>query len=486
MMRRQALTAAAQIVTGRELRTIIGQWSWQRTAWEAYASIGELHYAINYLAQAASRARLYVGTPAPNAASAPVPTDDDPIAQGLLEDLGSDFTAHAELINTMAIQLGVAGESFVIGIDDPKDPAAERTWIAASSDQLKLAGDSVYLRTSPSTQVELPDDSTLIIRVYFKDARFSWEPTSHVRALLPDLARLQALNSHILATTDSRLAGAGVLFIGDSVSPPPGSPGDESEQEDPFVDGLMKAMITPITDRNSAAAVVPYCVRVPDESLDKLKHVTFWTPFDENIPTLIELTLKKIAIGLNVPPEILLGIGDTNHWSAWAIDENVVKLSVEPMLGVICQVFTCEYMRPAYKALTNAQCDSVIWYDTTELTQRPNKSEEALKLHDKGLVSDEATRRETGFGEEDAPTKAEKLETVLWALALNPATAPLVLPALGVEIPAVQAAPPAAGQDAGADDREPDERPVGTTRAIPSQPDRDARPAPALPPGGGR
>jgi len=488
--RRRALTAAAQIVTGRELRTIVGQWAWQKTAWEAYTSIGELHYAINYLAQAASRARLYVGTPNPNAASAPVPTEDDPTAQDLLDDLGSDFTAHAELLYSMAIQLGVAGESFLIGRDDPADPEGERKWIAASSDQLQLAGDSVFLRTSPSTRVELPDESTLIIRVYFKDARYSWEPTSHVRALLPDLARLQALNSHILATTDSRLAGAGILFIGDSVSPPPANQGDEGEHEDAFIDGLMKAMITPLTDRNSAAAVVPYCVRVPDESLDKIKHVTFWSPFDENTPGLIELTLKKIAIGLNVPPEVLLGLGDTNHWSAWAIDENVVKLSVEPLLGVICQVFTCEYMRPAYKALTGTKCESVIWYDTTELTQRPNKSEEALKLHDKGLISDEATRRETGFSEDDAPTKAQKLETVLWELAANPTTAPLVLPALGVELPTPPALPPGGGQGAeagdGADDGAADEPPVGTTRAIPDQPNRNERPAPALPPGGGR
>lgn len=485
MLRRRALTAAAQVVTGRELRTIVGKWAWQKSAWEFYSSIGELHYAINYLAQAASRARLYVGTPDPHAASAPVPTDDDPIAQELLDDLGSDFTAHAELINKMAIQLGVAGESFLIGIDDPKDPTGERKWIAASSDELRLQGDAVFLRTSPATQVELPDDSTLIVRVYFQDPRYSWEPTSHVRALLPDLARLQALNSHILATTDSRLAGAGILFIGDSVSPPVGNPGDESEHSDAFIDGLMKAMITPLTDRNSAAAVVPYCVRVPDESLDKIKHITFWSPFDENTPTLIELTLKKIAIGLNVPPEVLLGIGDTNHWSAWAIDENVVKLSVEPLLGVMCQVFTCEYMRPAYKALTNTKCESVIWYDTTELTQRPNKSEEALKLHDKGLISDAATRRETGFGEEDAPTKDEKLQTILWDLASNPQSAALVLPALGIEVPAIPA-PAAAGQGAAADAAAGDEPPVGTTRAIPNQPDRNARPAPALPPGGGR
>lgn len=493
-MRRRALTAAAQIVTGRELRTIVGRWAWQKSAWEFYNTIGELHFAVNYLAQSASRARLYVGTPDPHGASAPVPTDDDPTARALLDDLGSDFTAHAELIDKMCIQLQVAGECFLIGIDDTDDPTADRKWISASSDQLRLAGDSVFLRTSPATQVELPEDSTLIIRVYFQDPQFSWQPTSHIRALLPDLARLAALNSHILATTDSRLAGAGVLFIGDSVSPPVGNPGDEVEHSDPFIDGLMKAMITPITDRNSAAAVVPYVVRVPDESLDKIKLVQFWTPFDQNIPTLIELTLKKIAIGLNMPPETLLGLGDTNHWSAWAIDENVVKLSVEPILSVICQVLTCEYMRPAYKTLENKKCESVIWFDTTELTSRPNKAAESLVMHDKGLINDAAVRRENGFSEEDAPTEAEKLKSVLWDLATNPASAPYVLPALGVNIPGLLPAPADADDSDDQDDEDTDDdddedsgddTPVATSRAIPSQPTRSKPPA-ALPPGGSR
>jgi len=481
--KRQSLTAAAEIVTGAQLRQMLGHWTWQKSAWDFYDTCGELHYGISYLAQAASRARLYIGLPDPNGAADPTPIDD-PQAQALLDELGTDFTGHADMIRKMCIHLGVPGESFLIGIDDPDEG---RKWITASQDELQSVGNDVWLRTSPNTRVQLKDDSSVIMRVYFQNARFSWEPESHVRALLPDLARLQALNSHLLATTDSRLAGAGVLFIGDSVSPPAGNPGDEVEHEDPFVDGLMKAMITPISDRNSASSVVPFVVRVPDESIDKIKLVTFYTPFDKAIPELIELTLKKIAIGLNIPPEVLLGLGDTNHWSAWAIDENVVKISVAPLLSIICQTLTGKYLRPSYQKLTNKPCEAVIWFDTTELTQRPQKSAEANTLHDKGLISDEATRRENGFSEEDAPSHEERLRNTLWALANNPQSAALVLPTLGVKLPEIAPpAPPAihAEQtDDPADDDGAEPARAGGARAIPGQPDRAARPPAELPPG---
>lgn len=476
----QSLTAAAQIVTGRQLRTIVGRWAWQTAAWDFYDSCAELHYAINYLAQAASRAKLYVGIPDPNGASEPT-RDDDPQAQSLLEELGDDFTAHGELIRKICIHLGVAGESFLIGMDD--EVTGERRWVAASNSELRMAGDRVFLRTSAATQVELPDDTTLFLRIYFQNPRYSWEPESHVRALLPDLARLQALSSHILATTDSRLAGAGILFIGDSVSPPVGSPGDEVQHADPFVDGLMASMIAPIDDRNSAAAVVPYVVRVPDESLDKLKHMTFWSEYDDQIPVLVEMTLKKIAIGLNVPPEILLGIGDTNHWSAWALDENVVKISVCPMLAVICQSLTCNYLRPGYEALTREKCDTVIWFDTTELTLRPAKATESLALYKEGLVSGETVRRENGFGEEDAPTDLERAKTLLWELASNPAMAELVLPLLGLPMPDLtNGAGIGAAPSDGADEGQAPAVGVGTSRAIPTRADAP----PALPAGGSR
>jgi hypothetical protein len=49
----------------------------------------------------------------------------------------------------------------------------------------------------------------------------------------------------------------------------------------------------------------------------------------------------------------------------------------------------------------------MVWYDTSPLRVRTNRSETALQVYDRGVISGEALRRETGFDDADAPTAAE-------------------------------------------------------------------------------
>lgn len=426
----RSLTASAQLMTPMGLRQILGHFPWQKAGWEAYAGIGELHYAINYLAQAGSRARLYIGTPDPTGVAPPTP-DDDPQSAALLAELGDSQAGHAEVLMRLFTHLSVPGESYVIGYDDPL--TGQRCWVVACADELDQSGGKTRLRTGPAQYMTLDDAQTTILRIHIEDARFRWEPDSPVRSALPYLTRLQALSSNILATCDSRLSGAGILLLPDSISPPAGAPGTEAQHEDWLVNDLIDAMVTPISDRDSAAAVVPYVLRLPDEVLDKVKHLTFYTDFDKQVPGLIELTLRQIAISLNMPSEILLGTPQ-NHWSAWQVSEDFVKLNVEPILAIICQAFTAKFYQPSMKSL-GQPTNKVIWYDTTELVARPDNGAEAVTMNGQGLVSDEAARRANGFSEADAPTAEQRLQKILEALAKSPGAAAVVLPLLGLPVP---------------------------------------------------
>jgi hypothetical protein len=441
----RSMTASAQVLTAPMLRQALNRAPWQRTAWGFYETVGELHYAINYLAQAGSRARLYVGTPDPDGAADPTPTQDAQ-SEALLGELGDSEAGHAQLLSLMFIHLSVAGETFLIGYDDPA--TSERVWTAAANEALEEGGGKIRLRVGPAMYVPLPEDSTTIIRIHIQDARFPWMPDSNVRAVLTDLARLQALSSHILATCDSRLSGAGLLLIAESISTPPANPEDEENNADPVVDGLISAMSTALNDQGTAASVVPFTLRAPDEVVkDGIKHLTFSTPFDKEVPTLVDMTLRKIAIGLNMPAETLLGTPQ-NHWSAWQKSEEFVNLNVEPLLQIICQALTAKYMKPSAAVLSGSKSDTVIWYDTTELVARPNKGPESITLYGLGLVGAACTRRENGFSDDDAPTDEERLKTLLWELAHIPAAAAVVLPLLGmpgaekIQVPVV--APPGA------------------------------------------
>ena len=85
----------------------------------------------------------------------------------------------------------------------------------------------------------------------------------------------------------------------------------------------------------------------------------------------------------------------------------------EPKLEQIAAIVTREYLHPA------VEDDSyVITVDTAVLRLRPNRSKEALELNDRGLLSSEATLRETGFDPEtDAMKEPEKKAWLLWKMA---------------------------------------------------------------------
>jgi hypothetical protein len=64
----------------------------------------------------------------------------------------------------------------------------------------------------------------------------------------------------------------------------------------------------------------------------------------------------------------------------------------------------------------------VIWYDVSDLVVRPNRGQDAMTLHEKGVISDTALRTATGFDESDAPpSPAPELEMALELVRAQPA-----------------------------------------------------------------
>ncbi|MGH3587725.1 MAG: hypothetical protein ACRDQ0_15530, partial [Pseudonocardia sp.] len=252
------------------------------------------------------------------------------------------------------------------------------------------------------------------------------------------------LTAHVLATVESRLAGAGLMLLSDDVTPasPAQSDGANPLHSDPVTAALLEAMATPLKNRDSASAIVPLLLRVNGSPKDKLLYQSFATQLDENILPLRESAVRRVATGLDMPPEMLLGMGDVNHWGAWLIDETGIKMHIEPKLALICEALTYWWYRPALEALGVEDAEQyAIWYDTAGLRQRPNRGPEAAQAHERGTLSDAAYLRELGFSTEDMPDEEEQRRRLLVRLAeSNPQLAPAALQALGVELPGLSQA----------------------------------------------
>jgi len=363
---------------------------WHTEAWAYYDTIGELRFVANWVGNVMSRAVLKV-LHLVNGEYLPV--EDGPAVEALSAYFGG-VQGQAQMLQATGVNLTVTGEAYHVMTGDEE-------WYVLASGNVAQDQRRIWISLGGERRELGPND--LAMRVWVPHPKTPDMADSPVRSNLQTLSEIRRLNDHISAQLDSRLAGAGVLFVPSEIqfAAPPGVD-PSANQADAFMQVLGEAMMTPITDRASASAVVPIVVTAPGEALDKVQHLTFWTPLDDASIGMRDNAVKRLALGLDTPPEVLLGVSDTNHWSAWMVDESSVKAHLEPRLAVVAHAVTTAYLRPS---LTDEVADPENYFvmaDTSQIRIRPNRSNEAIELYDRGELSGGALRRETGFQETDS------------------------------------------------------------------------------------
>lgn len=418
---------------------------WQQQAWYYFDTIGELRFGVNWVANALSRVTLGVVRDIEDGEQETV---TEGLAADALDSLCGGEDGQSQMLSAFGLHLSVPGEAYLIGEPPPDDETGEDRWLVAAKDEITERGKRWWIDRGDGKR-EIADDS-LIIRIWRPHPRQWVQADSSVRAVLPVLREIEQLTKHVAASVDSRLAGAGIFMVPSEMTftSPSGEGTEEGVDGDPFMAQLTEAMVTPIEDRGSASAVVPVVVKAPGALIGEAKHITFSTPLDENALTLRVEALRRLALGLDIPPEVVLGQGDSNHWSAWQIEESALKVHIEPLLELICTALTEEFLRPALTAQGEEDVDRLhVVADTSALRLRPDHSSQAMELYDRLELSGDGLRRETGFEDEDAPDEEEIVGILLRKIALSAATpeaAAAAAEALGVALqgpPAPEVAP---------------------------------------------
>lgn len=398
----------------------------QADAWRFYDTVGELRYAVNWFSSALSRADLFISRRKPDNSTERV--TKGPGVEALAELTRQGTT---RLLKKMGQHYFVAGEWYLIG----REVAGRDSWEVYAAAEVKRERDRWVLDTGSGVRSEeLPDDAA-VIKLWIPHPAKHSEPDSPVFAVLDDLEEIRLLTGHIRAQILSRLAGAGILVLPLEMSfaPPPGSTSGHHtvNSVDEFMKVLGRAMAEPIKNPDAPEAIVPIVIQAPGETIEKITHLKFWSDLDAEAADMRTKAIARFALGVDLPPEVLTGTAEANHWGAWAIEESTIKAHIEPALDLICEQLTTEFLW----AVTEDET-LFIDYDTTELKLRPNRSKEALELYDRGELSGKSTRRETGFTEDDKPTDEERQEWLVKKVAGGSATPEMVAEALrlmGVE-----------------------------------------------------
>lgn len=401
---------------------------WQDEAWRYYDEIGEIWFVHNFVANALRRIRIYPAHQ-PDPQQPPVAVDEEvldadgkrlagPVPASLaakatveLDRLRRSQGGHGEILHDLAIDLGVPGEGTLVGRIDPD---LGEVWKVYSNDQVVKpqggAGSGLIIKRAPDDNEGIPlIENDVLCRVWRQHPHWSDWADSPMKGVLDRCDELQILSKSIRASGRSRLAGAGVLFypsqatFGSSVPTETGS-GGQGQRSNKFSHDLLNHMTVPIQDEGVAAAVMPLLVSMDKDLIEKVKHMSFDRPIDPVAAAQRTELIKRIAMGLDVPPEILLGLMDVNHWTAWQIDEQTFKAHFEPLIIMICNALTVGFLRPA---MGPAGADLMVWYDAGGLLGHPNRAQDAKDAHKSFAISDASLRTYLGFTDADAPDEDE-------------------------------------------------------------------------------
>jgi hypothetical protein len=433
MPRRRAMASAATIISAQPEagamsgRLLPSPLEWQNECWGYYDDLGMYRNAVTWKADMLGRVRLR--------AAKKFPDNDEPtiLDKGPAADLIAELTASAQsqIMASLAVYLSVPGEGYLVGetID------GHNRWSARSADEIRYRPTSSS-RIGGVSAYEVIDENqpgntnrwrplaadSLVVRVWRPHKRYYNIADSSSRAARSTMRELELANREFAAHYMSRLASAGAILF-PSEAQFPVRP-EFKDAADPFVAQWIDTAAQAIKTPGSAAAAIPMPWRLPAEFIEKVKLLEFG--MNERYARSIEKrdqAIKQLAVDLDCPPEALLGLSDANHWTGWLIEEAGFKIYLAPDTEVICGALTTGYLHPRLAAAGEDTTDIVVWYDASEITQRPDKSTNTLAAYDRGEASGKALRREFGLDEDDMPDTDELTRMILWKLASNPQTA---------------------------------------------------------------
>src|ERR1044072_582157 len=415
-----ALIASAVRYPGKAAGIYVPAQPWQTACYRHYAICGEAAFAADYFGHAMSRAQLFAADRVDGGWEAVKPGSKPEQAMQQLFD-GSE--GQEAMLSAIGTHFTVAGECYLVGREAKGDIYSDRKEAAEGEDiweivpitEMRKAGDRWSISYGDGfADVELDDDA-VVIRLWVPNPAKRMEATSPFRALLPVLSEIEYLTKNISAQTPPRLVGAGIFFLPQEIPfpPPPeveGKPQATANEAVQFMQMLGNSMMESLKGDGSPSEHVPIVSMVPGEYIKSLKDglVHFWSPMDDATREMRRDAIFRFALGINLPPEKVLGMsanpgtggGNSNgvsHWGAWQIDEEAIKMHVEPMLDVVVNSLTGAYLRPYTGDAT------AIRYNTSPLRLRPDRSKESMELFNLGELSGAAMRRENGFDEKDAP-----------------------------------------------------------------------------------
>lgn len=418
--RRTALAGATAIVDLGEASSWrtwkFGNKDWQAEGWRLYDIVPEHHFLAGRIGDSVAKARLYV-TQVDDTGEETGEVTEDRIRRLAAVPLGTG-SQRDDNLRLAGIDLAVGGECWIVGEGAATSPElGEGSWFVVTGAAIKRLGDVVSVsrpQQRGGSKLELTDGVDILIRCWRPHPNDTDQADSFTRSAIVPLREIELLTKREFAELDSRLTGAGIMFLPEGIDYP-------RSETDPaglagFMAYLQRAAAASMADQGRASSMVPIMATLPDqmfEHLDKIQPINFWSELSAEITPMKDKAIQRLASAVEIPSEVLTGIGSANHWTAWLISEEGTRW-ISGYLGLIADALTRGFLRRALESMGVPNPERYAFaFDTSSLAAKPNRLDEALQLHDRFLISDEELVKAGAFDEEQMPSPENRTFQIL-------------------------------------------------------------------------
>lgn len=377
---------------------------WQEASFAWTKKIPELNYASRFYARMLRRLRIYPALRDSNDRTEQIDSGEPVDLLDRIQDPGG---GRSQILHSYGRLMFIAGEGYLFGRELETD---NERWAFVSGKEVSTSdGKIIWRPTSSGTPTEYTSQQAVLYRMWTADPEKSGDPESPMRSAIEIAEELSILTKAVRSTAVTRML-MGILKV-----PAELSFGAEQEglDDDPELSPLLRDFIEWATgvveNAGSPEAASPFIAEGSAEHLDSLDWLeTHNTEKDYMEKDLRVEAIGRLAMGLDMPPELLKGMAEANHWGARQIMHDAWKSHGSGIAEQFCDDLAEAYLRPALKEAGFEDWRKiVVAYDDTDVVVSPDRSDDAHKVFQNLGLGWEGYRKQTGTPEEFKPSDEE-------------------------------------------------------------------------------
>lgn len=420
-------------------RYVSGRQEWQQHAWAYRDLIGELREGLQYQCRAVGRVAFMPAQLNPESDEPWLFDADECTLPPALQQAAVEELARLPLDSVMwkarlAENLAVPGEVWLHGHPDARDPDGE-VWDIRSVDEVEVGMQGEFSINNGGNRPDLVDlDTDDLLRLWQPHPARYWQADSAIRALLDTCEDVVLIGKELRAASRSRIGANGILLFPDGMMLASQRRAGEqvSAGTSAFAADLTEQISAPIANEGEPGAVVPVLLTGDAEDIAAVRHIEIAREDSPSLIAKLDKALGRLGAGMDIPAEIITGLSEANHWTAWAIDTATFRHHIEPLVRIVNDALAEGYLREALLA-RDEQFDPglvaqvCVWHDAGNLTENPNRGADAISAYDRGAIGFAGLRDALGFADGDKPDDDEFVRMIAWKAGVAPDLAAQIL-----------------------------------------------------------